>query len=93
MSYHASEKIGTENRRKGMTPVTINIIAATTPVLHCRPPPRKICNGAEKPLQTFPHCRSSPNIISTVLGFIFIYSFYFFVILWENTRHLDNWMW
>ena len=23
------------------------------------PPPRKICDGTEKPLQTFPHCRSS----------------------------------
>ena len=35
--------------------------------------PRKICNGTEKPLQTFPHCRSSPDTISTVIGFIFIY--------------------
>ena len=33
MRYHASEKIGTENRRKGATPETINIIAATTPAL------------------------------------------------------------
>ena len=45
------------------------------PVLYCRPSPRKICNGAEKPLQTFP-IAELPHIISTVIGFIFAYSYY-----------------
>ena len=30
---------------------------------------RKICNGTQKPLQIFPHT------ISTVIGFVFIYSY------------------
>ena len=93
MSYHASEKIGTENRRKGATPETINTIAATTPLLHCRPPPLEDLQWCWKTIADLPPLQIFPQYNFNRYRFIFIYSFYFFVILWENTRHLDNWIW
>ena len=58
---------------------------ADTPPPHCRPSPRMICNGADKPLQTFPSCRASPYHINRYRFYLYIVIL-LVVILWKNHR-------
>ena len=52
-------------------------------------PPRKICNGAEKPLQTFPHCRAPPYHFDRYRFYLYIFIL-LAVILWKYWIH--NWI-